>query len=76
MAARFAEHPEAVAETVRLAERLRFDLTTELGYRYPRRGAPTPTASWPSSAGRGWPSATPAAPTGARPSGASRRSWR
>jgi error-prone DNA polymerase len=35
MAARFAEHPEAVAETVRLAERLRFDLTTDLGYRYP-----------------------------------------
>jgi error-prone DNA polymerase len=35
MAARFAEHPEAVAETLRLAERLRFDLTTELGYRYP-----------------------------------------
>jgi error-prone DNA polymerase len=36
MAARFAEHPEAVAESVRLAERLRFDLTTELGYRYPQ----------------------------------------
>ncbi len=36
MAARFAEHPEAVAETVRLAERLRFDLTAELGYRYPQ----------------------------------------
>jgi error-prone DNA polymerase len=36
MAARFAEHPEAVAETVRLAERLRFDLTTDLGYRYPQ----------------------------------------
>ena len=35
MAARFAEHPDAVAETVRLAERLRFDLTKELGYRYP-----------------------------------------
>ena len=35
MAARFAAHPEAVAETLRLAERLRFDLTTELGYRYP-----------------------------------------
>ncbi len=35
MAARFAEHPEAVAETVRLAERLHFDLTTDLGYRYP-----------------------------------------
>jgi error-prone DNA polymerase len=35
MAARFAEHPGAVAETVRLAERLQFDLTAELGYRYP-----------------------------------------
>ncbi|MFN8163171.1 MAG: error-prone DNA polymerase [Solirubrobacterales bacterium] len=35
MAARFAEHPEAVAETERLAERLRFDLTQQLGYRYP-----------------------------------------
>jgi error-prone DNA polymerase len=36
MATTFAEHPEAAAETVRLAERLRFDLTTELGYRYPK----------------------------------------
>ncbi|HEV2790306.1 MAG TPA: DNA polymerase III subunit alpha, partial [Solirubrobacterales bacterium] len=35
MAARFAEYPEAVAETGRLAERLRFDLTEQLGYRYP-----------------------------------------
>ncbi len=35
MAARFPEHPEAVAETRRLAERLRFDLTSDLGYRYP-----------------------------------------
>jgi error-prone DNA polymerase len=35
MATRFAEHPEAVAETARLAERLGFDLTAELGYRYP-----------------------------------------
>ncbi|HSS33860.1 MAG TPA: error-prone DNA polymerase [Solirubrobacterales bacterium] len=35
MAARFAEHPQAVTETVRLAERLQFDLTKELGYRYP-----------------------------------------
>ncbi len=35
MAVRFAEHPEAVAETLRLAERLRFDLTGELSYRYP-----------------------------------------
>ncbi len=38
MAARFAEHPEAVAETARLAERLRFDLTEDLGYRHPREG--------------------------------------
>jgi len=35
MAARFPEHPGAVAETVELADRLRFDLTEELGYRYP-----------------------------------------
>ncbi len=35
MAERFAEHPEAVAETARLAERLRFDPADELGYRYP-----------------------------------------
>jgi error-prone DNA polymerase len=35
MAARFAEYPEAVAETERLAERLRFDLTEQLSYRYP-----------------------------------------
>jgi error-prone DNA polymerase len=34
-AARFADHPEAVVETVRLAERLRFDLSRDLGYRYP-----------------------------------------
>ena len=40
MAARFAEYPQAVAETVRLAERLQFDLTTELGYRHPRQGDP------------------------------------
>jgi error-prone DNA polymerase len=33
--ARFRDHPEAVAETRRLAERLRFDLTRELGYSYP-----------------------------------------
>jgi error-prone DNA polymerase len=35
MASRFADHPEAVAETLRLAERLRFDLQQDLGYRYP-----------------------------------------
>ncbi len=42
MAARFAEHPEAVAETTRLAETLRFDLRSDLGYRYP--GAEDETA--------------------------------
>ncbi|MCW2954449.1 MAG: polymerase alpha subunit, partial [Conexibacter sp.] len=43
MAARFAaDHPDAVAETDRLAGRLRFDLTRNLGYRYP--GAEDATA--------------------------------
>lgn len=35
MAARFAQHPEAVAESVRLAETLTFDLRQDLGYSYP-----------------------------------------
>jgi error-prone DNA polymerase len=35
MASRFADHPEALRETLRLAERLTFDLTKDLGYRYP-----------------------------------------
>jgi error-prone DNA polymerase len=35
MAARFADHPDAVAETGRLAETLTFDLSHDLGYRYP-----------------------------------------
>jgi error-prone DNA polymerase len=35
VATRFADHPEAVAESGRLAERLRFDLTSDLEYRYP-----------------------------------------
>jgi error-prone DNA polymerase len=34
-AARFPEDPDAVQATVELAERLEFDLTHELGYRYP-----------------------------------------
>ncbi|MEA2141005.1 MAG: error-prone polymerase [Solirubrobacteraceae bacterium] len=35
MANRFADHPEAVAQTLALAERLTFNLDTDLGYRYP-----------------------------------------
>ncbi len=35
MAARFSEHPEAVAESERLADELQFDLGSDLGYRYP-----------------------------------------
>ncbi|MGO9319961.1 MAG: DNA polymerase III subunit alpha [Solirubrobacteraceae bacterium] len=35
MASRFADHPDAVRETLALAERLTFDLTKDLGYRYP-----------------------------------------
>ncbi len=35
MASRFADHPEAVAETLALAERLTFNLDRDLGYRYP-----------------------------------------
>src|SRR5215211_5467130 len=42
MVARFADHPEAVAETERLAETLTFDLSNDLGYRYP--GAEDDTA--------------------------------
>ncbi len=43
MAARFEDHPRAVAETQALAERLTFDLTQDLGYRYP--GAEDPEAN-------------------------------
>lgn len=35
MAEAFADHPDAVAETVRLADALEFDLTRDLGYRFP-----------------------------------------
>jgi error-prone DNA polymerase len=35
MAERFADHPEAVRETLRLSDQLTFDLTRDLGYRYP-----------------------------------------
>jgi error-prone DNA polymerase len=35
MVSRFCDHSEAVRETLLLAEQLRFDLTKDLGYRYP-----------------------------------------
>src|SRR4030095_1354232 len=35
MAERFQDHPDAVLETERIAERCEFDLTRDLGYRYP-----------------------------------------
>jgi error-prone DNA polymerase len=35
MASRFSDHGEAVRETLLLAERLTFDLSMDLGYRYP-----------------------------------------
>jgi error-prone DNA polymerase len=35
MASRFADHPDAVRETLALAERLTFDLRRDLGYCYP-----------------------------------------
>ena len=43
MAARFEDHPRAVAETLALAGRLTFDLSQDLGYRYP--GADDPEAN-------------------------------
>ena len=53
MAARFADHPEAVAETARLAETLRFDLTQRPRLPLPRRrGRRAPIASSPRSAAR------------------------
>jgi error-prone DNA polymerase len=44
MAARFPDHPDAVAETVRIAERIEFDLRSDLGYAYPRQGDPSADA--------------------------------
>lgn len=43
MARRFAEHPRAVAETAELARGIEFDITSDLGYRYP--GAEDPAMS-------------------------------
>jgi error-prone DNA polymerase len=40
MAERFQDHPDAVTETLRIAERIEFDLRRDLGYAYPRQGDP------------------------------------
>jgi error-prone DNA polymerase len=40
MAERFREHPSAVTETLRIAERIEFDLRRDLGYAYPHQGDP------------------------------------
>jgi error-prone DNA polymerase len=45
MAERFAEDQDAVARTAEVAERLQFDLTNELGYRYPDFSEGTEPAS-------------------------------
>ena len=68
MAARFEDHPRAVAETAALAERLSLrPHAWTSGYRYPgRRGRGGRRASSPSCAGARWTSATrPAARTAA-----------
>src|SRR4051812_47472372 len=76
MAARFAEYPEAVVETERIAERLRFDLTAQLGYPTPAARTRGPTPSSPASATTTSASATAATPACWRHSGGWRRSWR
>ncbi len=43
-AERFHDHPDAVTETLRLADRLEFDLTRDLGYAYPDFTAPDESA--------------------------------
>ena len=71
MAARFADHPEAVAEAVALADRLRVRPGGRPRLPLPRRrGRGRAAQRWPSCAGRGWTSATrpgtPATPTRTR----------
>ena len=51
---RFRDHPAATAETARVAERLEFDLTPDLGYRYPGAEDPHAERKLPSCARRGW----------------------
>ncbi|HTU14207.1 MAG TPA: error-prone DNA polymerase [Solirubrobacterales bacterium] len=45
MVNRFRQYPEAIAETLNLAERLEFDLERQLGYRYPQADDPTADGS-------------------------------
>ena len=74
-AARFADHPEAVAESRRIAERLEFDLTRDLGYRYPGSEDPERRSSAGRDLrGRGSSTATPASVSTGRRRGASRTS--
>ncbi|HLA19406.1 MAG TPA: PHP domain-containing protein, partial [Dehalococcoidia bacterium] len=47
MAELFAEHPQAVANTLRIAERCRFDLSRDLDYRFP--DYPVPEGETPDS---------------------------
>ena len=63
MAARLRDHPEAVAQTLELAQRLTFDLTSDLGYRYPGAEDATAQGRLAELCGGGCPSATaPARP--------------
>ncbi len=47
MAALFGDYPEALANTLRIAERCTFDLTRDLDYRFP--GCPVPEGETPES---------------------------
>ena len=76
MAARFAEHPEAVAETLRLAERLRFDLTRELGYSYPGSEDPGADRELAELCRKLIDERYAGSPSRPRRSAGSRRSWR
>ena len=58
MAARFEDHPGAVAEAAALAERLTFDLTVDLGYRYPGAEDATADGTLAELCGARWTSAT------------------
>ena len=52
MASRFADHPEAVRETLLLAERLTFDLAGTSATAIPGPRSRAPSGAWPSCAAR------------------------